>query len=117
MYMDIFATWIQRAGILIDLIGVAIIILGILGVSARSLLPQKVDAVSRYSAYRRDVGKITLLGLELLVAGDIIRSVAVTPTLNSVSVLGLIVIIRTLLSFSLEIELEGSWFHRRRLDD
>lgn len=115
--MEIFATWIQRTGIFLDLIGVGIIVIGISVASVRVLMPRSPDAVSRYSAYRRDVGKITLLGLELLVAGDIIRSVAVTPSLSSVSVLGLIVIIRTLLSFSLEVELEGSWFLRRRTDD
>jgi uncharacterized membrane protein len=62
-----------------------------------------------YADYRRDLGRAILLGLELLVAGDIIRTVAVDPTLNSVVVLGLIVLIRTFLSFSLEVEINGRW--------
>lgn len=60
-----------------------------------------------FDAFRRQLGRSILLGLEFLVAGDIISTVAVEPTMESVSVLGLIVLIRTFLSFSLEIELEG----------
>ena len=62
-----------------------------------------------YRGYRRGIGKAILLGLELLVAADIIRTVAVSPTLESVAVLGLIVLVRTFLSFSLEVELYGRW--------
>ncbi|MEO7663670.1 MAG: DUF1622 domain-containing protein [Candidatus Limnocylindrales bacterium] len=62
-----------------------------------------------YSQFRQQLGRVILLGLELLVAADIIRTVAVTPTLESVAVLGVIVLVRTFLSFSLEVELTGSW--------
>jgi uncharacterized membrane protein len=62
---------------------------------------------SGYAALRRAFGRTLLLGLEVLVAADLIRTVAVSPTLNNVLVLGLIVVIRTFLSFSLEIEIEG----------
>ena len=60
-----------------------------------------------YRRYRADLGRGILLGLELLVAADIIGTVAVTPSLRSLAVLGLIVLIRTFLSFSLEVEIEG----------
>ncbi len=60
-------------------------------------------------AFRKTLGRSILTGLELLVAADIIRTVAVEPTLESVLVLGLIVIIRTFLSFSLEVEIDGRW--------
>jgi uncharacterized membrane protein len=63
--------------------------------------------------YRANLGRGILLGLELLVAADIIGTVAITPSLESLSVLGLIVLIRTFLSFSLEIEIEGRWPWRR----
>jgi uncharacterized membrane protein len=63
--------------------------------------------------YRPNLGRGILLGLELLVAADIIGTVAITPSLESLSVLGLIVLIRTFLSFSLEIEIEGRWPWRR----
>lgn len=65
-------------------------------------------------AFRRTLGRSVLTGLELLVAADIIRTVAVEPTLNSVLVLGLIVIIRTFLSFSLEVEIDGKWPWQQR---
>jgi uncharacterized membrane protein len=68
----------------------------------RSRSPQRV-----YTALRRAFGATLLLGLEILVAADLIRTVAVAPTLDNVLVLGLIVLIRTFLSFSLEIEIEG----------
>lgn len=68
-------------------------------------------------AFRRTLGRSVLTGLELLVAADIIRTVAVEPTLNSVLVLGLIVIIRTFLSFSLEVEIDGKWPWQQRKGD
>ncbi len=63
--------------------------------------------------YRANLGRGILLGLELLVAADIIGTVAITPTLEGLLVLALIVLIRTFLSFSLEIEIEGRWPWRR----
>ena len=65
------------------------------------------DGPRSYRILRQSFGGVLLLGLEVLVAGDLLRTVAVTPTLESVAVLGLIVLIRTFLSFSLEIEING----------
>ena len=62
-----------------------------------------------YRAYRQGIGRAILLGLELLVAADIIRTVAVDPSFRSVGVLAVIVAVRTFLSFTLEVELEGRW--------
>ena len=62
-----------------------------------------------YHRYRAELARGILLGLELLVAADIVGTVAVTPTFESLAVLGLIVLIRTFLSFSLEVEIEGRW--------
>lgn len=70
-----------------------------------------------YRDYRRLIGKVILLGLELLVAADIIRTVAVQPTLEGVTVLGVIVLVRTFLSFSLEVELYGKWPWQRGTAD
>lgn len=64
-------------------------------------------------SYRVDLGRGILLGLEFLVAADIIGTVAVAPTFQSLGVLGLIITIRTLLSFSLEVEIEGRWPWKR----
>jgi uncharacterized membrane protein len=66
-----------------------------------------------YSLYRQDVGRAILLGLEFLIAGDIIRTVVVAPTLQNVVVLGMIVLIRTFLSLSLQLEIEGKLPWRR----
>jgi uncharacterized membrane protein len=104
---------VELAGKVVEAAGVAVIVLGI--VFATVLLPRHRDVGYRW--YRRRVGRSILLGLEFLVAGDIIRTVAVTPTLLSVAVLGAIVVIRTFLSFSLEVELEGRWPWQRRPED
>jgi uncharacterized membrane protein len=68
-----------------------------------------------YRVLRRAFGGTLLLGLEILVAADLIRTIAVAPTVDNVLVLGLIVLIRTFLSFSLEIEIEGVVPWRRAL--
>ncbi|MFD0851777.1 DUF1622 domain-containing protein, partial [Actinomadura adrarensis] len=67
------------------------------------------DFPAVYRLYRQSLGPAILLGLEFLVAGDIIRTVAVSPTFTSVGVLAANVVVRTFLSFSLEVELEGRW--------
>jgi uncharacterized membrane protein len=59
--------------------------------------------------YRQDLGRAILLGLEFLIAGDIIRTVVVAPTLENVMILALIVVIRTFLSMALQLEVEGRW--------
>ncbi len=65
------------------------------------------DGTGSYRILRQTFGGVILLGLEILVAGDLIRTVAVEPTFENVAVLGIIVLIRTFLSFSLEIEIDG----------
>jgi uncharacterized membrane protein len=69
-----------------------------------------------YRRFRQEVGRAILLGLELLVAADIIRTVAISPTLTSVAILSGIVLVRTFLSFSLEVELTGKWPWQRESD-
>lgn len=97
--------WIARG---VELTGIAIVVLGTLIALGRYLFRSRFGEKS-YEVLRREVGKSILLGLEFLVAGDIIATVVIEPTMNSVLILGLIVIIRTFLSFSLEVELEGRW--------
>jgi uncharacterized membrane protein len=72
------------------------------------------DGPGAYQRLRNTFGGVILLGLEILVAADLVRTVAVDPTLQNVAILGVIVLIRTLLSFSLEIEIEGVAPWRRR---
>lgn len=102
-----YAEWIQVAGEVVDLAGVGLIVAGFLFAAGRYLLALYSSSADSYRRFRQDIGKAILLGLEVLVAADIIRTVAITPTLTSVAVLAGIVVIRTFLSFSLQVELEG----------
>ncbi|GAA2157210.1 putative membrane protein [Humibacillus xanthopallidus] len=92
-----------------DTAGVATMVVGALLACVAAARTVRTDRTGTYSRFRQQLGRSILLGLELLVAADIIRTVAITPTLDSVLVLGLIVIIRTFLSFSLELEITGRW--------
>jgi uncharacterized membrane protein len=103
-----FAHTVEDVGAAVDVAGVAVIVGGILFATAvlvHRLLTRRGEAA--YRVYRQCLGRAILLGLEFLVAGDIIRTVAVSPTFTSVGVLAVIVLVRTFLSFSLEVELEG----------
>lgn len=93
---------------IIDGVGVAVIVLGLSVAAIRGAITCR-HAPDPYRRFRQDIGRGILLGLEFLVAADIIRTVAVTPTLDGVLVLGLIVLIRTFLSIALQVELEGRW--------
>jgi uncharacterized membrane protein len=92
----------------IEAIGVAIIVVGIVIGLVRAGLEclRRQDPTTTYRRTRSFLGRSLLLGLEVLVAADLIRTVAVDPSLESVGVLGLIVVIRTFLSFSLDIEID-----------
>lgn len=92
---------------IVEFSGIAVIIGGAVLATFNYLKNFRHENQITYEAFRRQLGRSILLGLEFLVAGDIIATVAVETTLESVSVLGLIVLIRTFLSFSLEMELEG----------
>jgi uncharacterized membrane protein len=95
----------------VELFGIGIIAFGAFGTLA-VFISHMAKARNRDQAiatFRSNLGRAILLGLEFLVAADIINTVAVTPTLLSVAVLAGIVIIRTFLSFSLEVEIEGRW--------
>lgn len=112
-----FGQWVELAGRAVDIAGVVAITAGITLVVALAALRLTRHEDGVYSQFRQQLGRAILLGLELLVAADIIRTVAVTPTLESVAVLGVIVLVRTFLSFSLEVELTGSWPWQRPAGD
>jgi len=101
----------DTVGALLDFAGVLVIAVGALVATAlfghrylRAGGPSDV-----YRSYRQGLGRAILLGLEFLVAGDIIRTVAVSATFESLGMLAVIVAIRTFLSFSLQVELDGRW--------
>jgi uncharacterized membrane protein len=106
-----FESVVEMVGKTVDGIGIVIVVVGSLG----ALVPFALRtfrgdrSLDSYRSVRRNLGRAILLGLEFLVAGDIIRTVAVAPSLTNVAVLGVIVLIRTFLSASLEVEIEGRW--------
>lgn len=104
--MEIFRDIMEIAVFIIDGFGVLIIVVGA-AISTARFLPKRTYA--SYGKYRQDLGRSILLGLEILIAGDIIRTVVVAPTLENVIVLGIIVLIRIVLSISLHMEIEGRW--------
>lgn len=111
-----FSNWIETVGSALDLIGVALIAIGLAIAFVRyaGVATAPPAGIDPYRRLRQDIGRAILLGLEVLVAADIIRTVAVTPTLTSVAVLGAIVLIRTFLSMSLQVEVEGRFPWQRR---
>jgi uncharacterized membrane protein len=106
-----FKDWVEAVGKVIDGVGVAVVVLGLALATAifLSRLRGTDEFGSVYRAYRQGLGRAILLGLEFLVAADIIRTVAVSPTFKSAGVLALIVIIRTFLSMALQVEIDGRW--------
>ncbi len=107
--MNAFRELMDVVGIALDAIGVVVVVVGALVASARFAFRAPGMAAGSYKLYRQDLGRAILLSLEFLVAGDIIRTIVVDPTLDNVMVLGLIVLIRTFLSMALQLELEGRW--------
>jgi uncharacterized membrane protein len=104
----------------IEIGGIAIIVLGLLGATVAVIwqVLRGRSGSEAFSLYRSNLGRAILLGLEFLVAADIINTVAIDPTVQSLLVLGGIVLIRTFLSFSLEVEIEGRWpWNRHKAED
>ena len=99
----------------VEAVGAGIMVLGGLGAFLLFASRAAHAASPRASYYelRQNLGRCILLGLEVLIIADIVRTIIVDPTLESVAVLGVIVIIRILLSFSLEVEIDGQWPWRR----
>jgi uncharacterized membrane protein len=110
----VFNDVIDKIGMTIDAAGVVVIVVGavIAFVASAVRLSRRESGV--YQRFRQRLGQAILLGLELLVAADIVRTVAASPSLTSVAILAAIVLIRTFLSFSLEVETTGRWPWQKR---
>ena len=110
---------IEWAALGIEMLGALVIVVGVLRVAitrgtVRFLL--KVDEPAAFDSYKHQIGRSLLLGLEFLVAGDVVRTVALEPTLVNVAVLGLLVLVRTFLAWTLSVEIEGRWPWQPRAD-
>lgn len=101
-YIEVIARAIEVLGVVIIAIGAAIALVKFVFLKVK-------DQSDSYKMLRQDLGKAILLGLEILVAADIIATVVTEPTLERVLTLALIVLIRTFLSISLQVELEGKF--------
>ncbi|MGA9520820.1 MAG: DUF1622 domain-containing protein [Myxococcaceae bacterium] len=111
-----FLDAVAWAAELLEGAGVLSMLLGALFALVRAIqVWRKESGSDAFRSFRENLGRAILLGLEFLVAADIVRTVVEAPTLLNVSVLGLIVVIRTFLSFTLQVELEGVWPWRRGL--
>jgi uncharacterized membrane protein len=109
----------EWAALIIEVLGASIIVAGVLKVTiTRGTIRYlfQLGQPGAYEDYKHQLGKTLLLGLEFLVAGDVVRTVALEPTLNNVAVLGLLVLIRTFLSWSLNVEIEGRWPWQARVE-
>ena len=107
--------WIEPLATALELFGVAVIVVGVVLATTKFIQDVRTDRRKQaYDSYRANLGRGILLGLELLVGADIIATVTAPLTFSSVGLLGLVVLIRTFLSFSLETEIEGQWPWRRR---
>ncbi len=100
--IEIVADAIEAIAVIVIVMGV---VFGLISYFFNEL--KRID--DSYKRFRYEMGKTLLLGLELLVAADIIKTVAMYPTMSNVAMLGLLVVIRTFLSWSLVVEMEGNW--------
>jgi uncharacterized membrane protein len=109
-----FREVIESVGKAVDAGGVAVMVVGV-AITAAEFVRERREP-DAYARARHRLGRAILLGLEVLVAGDIIRTVAASPTFASVGVLAAIVLIRTFLSFTLEMEVSGRWPWQQRAE-
>ncbi|MEX0782172.1 MAG: DUF1622 domain-containing protein [Dehalococcoidia bacterium] len=112
-----FEDWMEEVAHGFEAVGVAILIIGASIALGRYVLAiARGERMGAYEAARRGIGRAILLGLEVLIIADIVTTITVDATLESALTLGLVVLVRTFLSFSLEIELEGvvPWHRRAR---
>ncbi len=110
--VGVIRTFIEWAALGIEILGASVIVAGVMRVAitrgtVRYLF--QLDKPGAYESYKHQMGRSLLLGLEFLVAGDVVRTVALEPTLDNVAVLGLLVLVRTFLGWSLAVEIEGRW--------
>jgi uncharacterized membrane protein len=108
----VFLNWVEAALALIEGIAIAIIVIAVLWGTFRFLghiVRKNLTAEQRYTQYRHGLGRALLIGLEIMVVADIIRTVILEFTLSNMAILALLILLRTFLSWSLEVEMEGRW--------
>ena len=111
-FETVTSQWIHLVGVGIEVFGIFIIVAGIIW-SSRYIYRRRI--VSRYDSYKISIGKSLLLGLEVLVAADIVKTIAIELTFASLGLLAGLVLVRTFLSWTLVLEIEGRWPWQRDL--
>lgn len=106
---DMMRTFVTMAVMSIETLAVMLILVAILYGTLRYLFHFLTHVHESYEHYQEHLGRALLLGLQLLVAADVVRTVALEPTMENVLVLGLLVLVRTFLSWSTVVEIEGRW--------
>ena len=104
--------WIETAAIFVEMVAIIIIVYALILGSVSFIINtirRKLTPRDRFRQYKHGLAKSLLLSLEILVAADVIRTVALEPNLSNIIGLGLLVVIRTFLSWSLVVEMEGRW--------
>jgi uncharacterized membrane protein len=107
-----YLQWIGRGADTIEAIAVALIVGYILAATSKWFwiaLCRREFTLAHYAGYRAALGRAMLLGLEVLIAADVVRTAALDPSLRNIAALGVLVIVRTFLSWSIVVELEGRW--------
>jgi uncharacterized membrane protein len=107
--MDTSRTLIEIGASAIEAMAVLLIAGAFLWASVDFLVRTRRRAGNAYQKYKLFLGRALSLGLEFLVAADVIRTVTIAPTLTNIGVLGAIILVRTFLSWSLAVEMEGRW--------
>lgn len=107
--MYAYREFVGIVGTAIDAVGVIVIASGAIIATTRFALRLQGQPARSYTLYRQNLARAILLGLEFLIAGDIIRTVVLAPTLRNLAALAIIVLIRTFLSMTLQLEVEGRW--------
>jgi uncharacterized membrane protein len=103
--------WIDTAAVAMEVFAILVIVAGIVIGAARFIrvLVRRGEPQPAYDRFKAFMGRTLLLGLEILVAADVVRTVALDPTMDNIVILGILVLIRTFLSWSLVVEIEGRW--------
>lgn len=113
--VSLSAPVLEPLALSLEFLGIGVMIVGVFVASILYLKDNYVaSAETAYVNYRANLGRAILLGLEILIGADIIATIISPLTWNSVGLLGLVVVIRTFLSFSLEAEIDGEWPWKRK---
>jgi uncharacterized membrane protein len=117
---EIYQLWVGRGADIVEAIAVTLIV-GYIIIATLQWLARSARhwqfTLEHYQAFRANLGRALLLGLEILVAADVVRTVALAPTLINVAALGLLVVVRSFLSWSIILEIEGRWPWQARSTD